>query len=300
MENLLKYYYNLKEFEIIKMENNFLILDNNDYSYLLYKVNDNININNILSIISKLRFKSNYGDLMLNVNNNYLSKINDNNYVLILLKGIINDTISLQEIVKNNLINRYLKSKDIDLVELWSRKIDYLEYQVSQLSKEKLEVVNSFSFFVGLAENAISFININNINFSNLHQTLCHTRLKSNNMTIDYYNPLNILVDYDIRDYAEYLKAKILETDDIIKDINYILDNAKLSDDDIKLLYARLMFPTIYFDVVEEVLLNETKEKDLEEYIEAIPRYLNMLKDIYIEINKKGISLDIPNWIIKN
>ena len=298
MNNILDYYYNLKKVDIINIENNYLIMDNNDYSYLLYETSSNINLKNTINILSRIN-NSYYFDLILNTNKSYITKIDNKNYILLRVKGIINEVVTLKDIVNNNKKYR-IKENNINLVDLWSKKIDYLEYQVSQLGSNYEEILNSFSFFVGLAENAISFLNVNIIDYSNTHKTISHLRIKNNELYIDYYNPLNILIDYDIRDYAEYLKSKILITDDIDKDIKYILNNADLSIDDIKLFYARLMFPTLYFDKIGEILIDKKEEKEIELYIEKIPIYLNMLKDIYLEITKKGISIDIPNWIIKN
>ena len=299
MNNIIDYYYNLRKVDIINIDNNYLIMDNNDYSYLLYEVDKNINLNNIINILVNIN-NSLYGDLILNNNKSYITKIDDKYYVLIRLKGIINDEITLKDIIDNNTKYRTKNNKNnIDLNSLWSKKIDYLEYQVSELGTNYDEVLNSFSFFVGLSENAISYLNVNNINYDNTHKTISHLRIKNNTLFIDYYNPMNILIDYDIRDYAEYIKYKLLITDDIDNDIKYILNNADLSIDDIKLLYARLMFPTFYFDKVEEILIDKKEEKELDKYIDIIPRYINMLKDVYLEINKKGISIDIPEWIIK-
>ena len=69
-----------------------------------------------------------------------------------------------------------------------------------------------------------------------------------------------------------------------------------LNNDELKLFYARLMFPTQYFDLIEEILLNNKEEKKLDNLIEQIPNYLNLLKDAYYEI-KKRIDITIPNWI---
>ena len=298
MNDLLDYYYNLKKIDIIKLDNNYLIMDSNNYSYLLYEINKDKNINNTLNILSYV-YNSFYSDLIANNSNEYITKIDEKNYVLLRLKGIINEKILLKDMVNNNIKYR-TNNKNIDLSTLWSEKIDYLEYQVSELASNHNEILNSFSFFVGLSENAISFLNINNINYYNTHKTISHLRVKSEELFIDYYNPINVMIDYDIRDYAEYIKSKILITDDIDKDIKYILNNADLSIDDIKLFYARLMFPTIYFDKVEEILIDNIEEKELDKYIDIIPRYINMLKDVYLEINKKGISIDIPNWITKS
>ena len=119
--------------------------------------------------------------------------------------------------VNNNIKYRYLNNNNnIDLNKLWSNKIDYLEYQVSQLGTNYNEILNSFSFFIGLSENAISFLNINNINYNNTHKTLNHLRIKNNMLFIDYYNPINILIDYDIRDYSEYIKNYKKFSDEIL------------------------------------------------------------------------------------
>jgi len=298
MNNILDYYYNLKKIDIININNNYLIMDNNDYSFLLYEVDKDVNLNNTIKLLGSLN-NSNYSDLILNINRSYITKIDEKYYVLIKLKGIINEVITLKDMVNNNIKYR-INNYSLDLSKLWSRKIDYLEYQVSELGNEYNEILDSFSFFIGLSENAISFLNVNNINYNNTHKTISHLRVKNNELFLDYYNPLNILIDYDIRDYAEYIKSKLLITDNIDNDINYILNNANLSIDDIKLFYARLMFPTLYFDKVEEILIDKKDEKELEVYIENIQIYINMLKDVYLEITKKGISIDIPDWIIKN
>ena len=298
MDDLLKYYYDLKNIDIINLDNNYLIMDSDDYSYLLYEVNNNINLNQIINNY-KIINNSYYSDLIINKTKSYITNIDNKYYVLLKLKGIINEQLSLKELVNNNIKYR-VNTKNINLNEIWSKKIDYLEYQVSQLSNNYSEILNSFSFFVGLSENAISFLNINNINYNNTHKTISHLRVKVNTLFIDYYNPLNIIIDYDIRDYAEYIKSKILITDDIDFDIKYILNNANLSNDDIKLFYARLMFPTMYFDLVEDILIDKKDEKILDKCLELVPRYINMLKDVYLEIINKGISIDIPNWIIKN
>ena len=300
MNDIINYYYNLKNIDITKIDNNYIIMDDNDYSYLLYEVDEKVFLDDKINILKNINSNL-YGELIINNNNSYISKIDNKYYILILLKGIINESVTLNEMVNNNIKYRYLNQhKNINLNELWSKKIDYLEYQVSELASNYNEILNSFSFFIGLSENAISFLNINNINYNNTHMTLSHLRIKTNELFIDYYNPINILIDYDIRDYAEYLKSKVLLTEDLDNDIKYILNYANLSNDDIKLLYARLMFPTLYFDKVEQILIDKVEEKELDIYIESIPRYINMLKDIYLEITKKGISIDIPKWIIKS
>ncbi len=294
MNNLIKYYYNIEIIDIIKMDNNYIIYDDIN-NYLLYQINDNTNINNIINILNKLKYPNNYSDIIININNKYITNIDNNNYVLLLIKGIINERITLNDIINNTNKYLYLNNK-IDIVNLWSKKLDYIEYQVSELAKDNNELLNSFSFFLGLGENAISYIDINNINFNNIRTSLMHYRINNNELNINYYNILNTIIDYQVRDYSEYLKIKCFNNEDITNDIYTIINNTNLNNDELKYLYARLLFPTIYFDKVEEILLKEREENTLEVIINNIDNYINMLNDVYLEI-KKRISIDIPMWI---
>ena len=291
MKNILNYYYNIDIIDIIKLENNYLIFDEYN-NYLLYRLNDYININNIINNIKKIRL-NNYSVILSNINNKYITELDDNKYVLLSLKGILNEKITINDIIDNTNNYLYLNNK-IDIVSLWSKRLDYLEYQVSELAKDNNELLNTFTFFLGLGENAISFIDINNINFNNIRCSLMHYRIKNNELNIDFYNVLNTIIDYQVRDYSEYIKVKTFNNIDISKDINIILDN--LNNDEIKYFYARLLFPTIYYDEVEKILLKESNESNLNIFIDNLDNYLNMLNDVYLEI-KKRISIDIPMWI---
>ncbi len=294
MEDLLKYYYN---FDNITFLDNNIFVSNNDYFYLLVENDNKLNINYINYVLEYIKKPNNYFEIIKNKEGKYFFNKNGSEFLVLLTKGILKENVLLNEMIINNLKYRYYKDdKDLNITHLWSKKIDYLEYQISQISKDKIEIINSFSFFVGLAENAISFININNINFNNCHKAIVHTRINYPEKVINYYNPINLIIDYEIRDYAEYIKSKILLNDDINNDIKYILNNANLSDDDIKLFYARLMFPTLYFDEIESILLDGKEEKNIEIFIERIGVYLNTLKDVYYEIDKH-VKIIIPKWI---
>ena len=290
MKDSLKYYYNINVIEIIKEGNNYLIYDDNNL-FLLYKLEID-DITYFLRLSSSNTYK-----FINNCNKSYISKINGEKYILLLTKGIINNTITLNDILSFNKNNIIIKKSNIDLIKLWSKKIDYLEYQISELGKEYNEILNSFSFFIGLAENAITFIDENNINFNNIRISLSHIRIPYNEIALNFYNPINIREDYVIRDSAEYLKSKVLYTDYIINDVKMMIK--KFNIDEIKLFYARLLFPSLYFDELEKILVDKKDSSNINIYIDKLNNYINLLKDTYYEI-KKDISIDIPNWIIKN
>ena len=295
MNNLLNYYYNINIIDIIKLDQNYLIFDDNSNNYLLYKINEYNNINNTIKILSNLKITNKYSYILKNINNKYITNIDNINYVLLFIKGIINEEITLKDIINNTNEYQYFDNK-INIVDLWSKKLDYLEYQVSELAKNNIELLNSFSLFLGIGENAISFIDINNINFNNIRSSLMHYRINNKELNINFYNIINTIIDYNVRDYSEYLKIKCLNNEDISNDIITIVNKTNLNNDELKYFYARLLFPTIYFDTVEEILLKEKEESSLDIFINNLNNYYNMLNEVYLEI-KKRISIDIPLWI---
>lgn len=295
MNNWIYYYYNIEIKDIHKIDNNYLFFDNYDNYYYLYVYDkDKTNIDYVIKNINIIKNNNTYFNILYANNNKILNRYNDNDYILLKINGILKEDIDIQDIIQN-LKKMKVANKYINLEELWSKKIDYLEYQISELAKEKKEIINSFSFFVGLAENAISFLNINKVNFNNTSMSLTHNRIYYPNTSLNYYNPLNLIIDYSVRDLAEFIKEKVLLKKEIDDDIDYILKQ-NFTDDDIKIFYARLMFPSTYFDAIEDILLNNKDERILDKYIDSYKEYLLMLQDVYYKINKKNHIL-IPLWI---
>jgi hypothetical protein len=299
MNNWLTYFYNLRDIEIYPYKEDYIIFKNDESIYLLKKYNEDfMNINNTLTIFQKINRVSNYYVLILNNYHQYISKKEEDNYVLMSTKGILKDQLGITSIYKNNRQNRVNNTSNINWDVLWSKRIDYMEYQIAELGKNKKETLDSFSFFSGLAENAISFIQVNNIALKNVKASLCHNRIIYPNLSIEYYNPLNVKIDYEVRDAAEYIKAKFLAKQDVNKDINYIINKCDYNDDDLKMFYARLMFPTTYFDVIENIILSDKNENIIDKYVDSVDDYIYLLKDAYLEISKK-VNIIIPEWLKK-
>ena len=296
MKNWINYYYNVIINEIYPFNDNYLIFDNLDnYYYLFLYDKEKMNINYTLSYLNKINFnKTLYFDIINSNNGKVINNYNNKDYALLKIKGLVNVEINLTEILYN-INNLKIDNKIINLEDLWSKKIDYLEYQISQLAKDKKEIIDSFSFFVGLAENAISFLNINKIDYKKVSTSLVHNRIYYPNVSLSYYNPLNLIVDYSVRDVAEYIKEKVFLKKDITKDIDYVLKQ-NFNNEDIKVFYARLMFPSTYFDAIENILLNNYDESILDKYVDSYKEYLFMLQEVYYKINKKN-QIMIPSWI---
>ena len=159
LKNTINYYYNLNVSIIHQKEKNYYFkIDNTNYLLLKYdnivELDDIYKLNNYLSQILPVH------RIILNINNEIITKINDNNYILLQL--FINDKVDLNKIIELNNINipyNFAKLRRDDWSLLWTNKVDYLEYQLSQIGRKYPLIRDSFNYYIGLAENAIILVN---------------------------------------------------------------------------------------------------------------------------------------------
>ena len=85
---------------------------------------------------------------------------------------------------------------------------------------------------------------------------------------------------------------------DEILDIIY-KNSVNYSDTDVKLLYARLLYPSYYFDIFNSELNGEDKEKELKRIINLSVEYEQFLKEIYIDL-KSRYHIQPIDWIVNN
>ena len=214
-----------------------------------------------------------------------------------------NKEIDLIDIVnfQNGLILNPEKSKLYrnDWANLWSEKIDYFEYQVREIGKEKELILNSFSYYVGLAENAISYVNNTNENYKGEYLLkLSHKRVYYPNYAINFYNPLSFIFVLRIRDVAEYIKNSFFKKENGYLELEYYLKTNKLSNYEYRMLYARLLYPSYYFDLYEKIMDNELEEDVLIDIISLVNEYEIFLKKVFILINQYS-PIDQIEWIMK-
>ena len=139
--------------------------------------------------------------------------------------------------------------------QLWSDKIDYFEYQISELGKDKKVILDSFSYYIGLAENAISYVSSTIIKYKPLkgdRVTLSHRRINYPNYEINFFNPLSFIFDLEIRDIASFIKSAFMAGEDALSYLKEALRESDFSIYSLQLLFARLMYPSYYFDIYEK------------------------------------------------
>lgn len=289
MKSKIKFYYNLFVDEL-KEYDKYIVFSSNKNSYILKKINGN----NLDFISNSDNFYENFIIPILNVNQEYITVIDNEKYVL--LK------------VGNKNRNLYLDFSPIELVkenanfthELWIKKIDYCRLQLINFFTNASNVVyvDAFNYFSGMAENAIAIMKKIELSYNSNKKYLSHYRMYYPNNSINYYDPTEYTIDYLSRDYAEYTKSKFFKTGAITnEELKHIINKVNVNDFELLIFYCRLLFPTYFFDLFEEKIFNSISDEEITKVINLIPEYKSLLKNIYtLCIN---VSNGFPNitWI---
>ena len=197
----------------------------------------------------------------------------------------------------------FIGSKNLfkfDWGSLWSNKIDYFEYQINQIGKKYPILCDSLGYFIGMAENAISYVNyaISQNAKENLYFAVSHRRIKESDTFFDLYNPINIVVDSRVRDISEYIKHMVINNINPWEDIKKHFLTTRYSYLEWQLLYGRLLFPTYYFDKYELIVSGDCAEEDIVSLISNTKDYEKFLYDFYI-FSKNYVNIPGIDWIIK-
>ena len=185
--------------------------------------------------------------------------------------------------------------------KLWEAKVDYFEYQIIHIARKYKMLYKTLDYYIGLAENAISYVKeIEHQANGNIFAptTISHKRVNTNYTLFDLYNPINFVVDYKIRDISEYIKMSFFENKNIWKEIKYIFSTYQFSQYSLKLLYARLLYPSYYFDIYDEIIEKDLDEKIIFNIIEKSEEYEDFLYKMYNFINYY-VSIPQIKWITK-
>lgn len=298
MKNDLKYFYNLDIKELINSNDYYYFFVNEERYELVpceiteSEIKELINLNNINQLFHKI---------IINKDKSPLTKLNNINYVL--LKIYINKEkkITLSEI--NYLANLDINSKELvrsNWSNLWEKNIDYFEYQIEQKGKKYPLIINSFSYYVGLAENAISYINNTQLeNKDNSLKTISHRKIKDLKSIDCLYNPLNIIVDYKSRDLAEYIKISFFENNkNIFDELDEYFKHNYYSFFQIRILFGRILYPNYYFDLFEDIITEIVEEKEIINIISRVSEYEDYLDDVYKYL-RKFYNLPEIEWLTK-
>ena len=307
MKEHLQKNYNLNEkIEILEQNSYCSFLFNDKKYYFVPYFRSDEELNDLIAMNEELLIKGiPTSRFILNKNNQYISIYQNQKYILLESDLTISKEYNVLDMVsfaeklvisnKKNVLYRNRWS------ELWASKIDYFEYQVAQLGKNKPVILNTFSYYVGLAENAITYINntLKKYQISIYEKiTLQRKRIIFPNIQLNYFNPLNYIIDIEVRDIASYFKSLFFNSyDDLWIEVNAYLKRKKLSVFGYQLLYARLLYPSYYFDIYEKVMEDQLDEEALIPIINKSVSYELFLNKMYFEISKYA-PIEAIDWII--
>ena len=279
MKNAINYYYGLYPENIHQTEKGYYFNVNQTRYFLTKYLGDLKEIKQIYDMHLHLLSQNFYvHPIILNKQNQILTTINDEQYILMITiyyenKITINDIISFAKPI----INYELQTPNWG--NLWAQKSDYLEYQISMLGQKHPLIRESFSYYIGLGETAIQLVN--SLEKTKVPLVCAHKRIGRNDRWYDLYNPLNITIDFSVRDMAEYFKNCFFSGKDIHNELAYYFRNVKLSTYEYFLFLARLIYPTYYFDLYEEIITDRKKDEEIKKIIIKVDDFEKILKEIY-------------------
>lgn len=303
MKNNIMYYYNLRIDNITQNNNNYYFTINNDnYCFTIYT--RDIKESNEIYKLNKYMLSSNIlvHEIIPNKDNYVVTIINNIPYIL--YKKYINKNKKLT-INELTYLSNYTYQVDKILTRnnwnvLWSTKIDYFEYQINQMGKKYPILVDTFAYFTGLAENAISYVKYTTLETqieTSDNPVISHRKI--NNNIEPLYNPLNIILDHKSRDIAEYIKLSFLNKNtNIYQELDSYFSSNYYSEYGLRLLYARIIYPSFYFDMYEQIIQGLRKESDLLNIVSLLDDYELYLKEMYYYL-KKYHNIPEIDWITK-
>ena len=150
---------------------------------------------------------------------------------------------------------------------------------MNQLSFKHQALKDSFNYYVGLTECAISLLNY--VDNSKIDYYISHKRINYNESLSEFFNPLNITIDSRVRDIAEYIKINYINERLDIKEIYFYLDRLNFDYAESILLLSRLLYPSYYFDIYDEIIQERISEDKIDIYIKKNTAYEVFLKQVY-------------------
>ena len=305
MKNILGYYYGLHPEEISYKDNKYFF-EYRDRKYVfepferplgdiecLYKINKQMIERNIL-----------VHEIIPNNENNVITYVNNVGYILMEIYINKDARINLPEVcyINNNSIgvecnktlNRY------DWVNLWEIKNDFLEAQINEIGKKYPNLCNYANYYIGLSENAILYVKEASKLDDVALVSICHKRIDSKDNLFELYNPLRYIYDYRVRDISEYIKSAFFNDEDAYDIVKEYFLNNYISYKEALLFYGRLLYPSYFFDLYDNIVKNELNENLIDGLVSKSEAYENFLTNIHLYLSKL-YNRYIPSidWLIK-
>ena len=287
MNGFIEYFYNLNNITTMQKENSYI------FNYKNYTYSFSILERTPEELYEIARFTSQYSFLdviIKNKDNKLVTKIYDKMYILT-KKNNYSDNLLTYILEPKYVINFDSILDKSNWVELWSRKIDNIEYQLSHIINKFPLLCNSVNYYIGLAENGISYIR--KISGEISKKTISHIRISDDGIS----NLQNIIIDNEARDISEYLKyIFIVKRKEYRELARKVLQVGRFNSNTLMYIYGRMFFLTFFFDQYDRIINNSAKEQEIESIVNRAEEYEDYIIYIYelISMTKKIPNVD---WI---
>lgn len=245
--NLIFYLYGIKIDYIRQRENEYIFFFNDDF----YVFKECFDTEEKLIFLNKFNLTNNrFHILIKNRYSHFLSSFNNSFYVLMKVRIKTNRLVVLADVLENNFVLSTIDERDLNWMRLWKEKVDQVELYINKVNLEinNLAIIN---YFLNLSDLSINYYN-EHIRGDLVPLTLCHKRMSINLDLYGYYSVVDVVFDHYMRDVAEFIKCDIYS--DKMLDINKY--KTIVGSRDIHLLISRLLFPTYFFDIFDDYVLN--------------------------------------------
>lgn len=305
MKQFLLVFYQLEIENITPHKDNYLFSIKDTQYILCYYDRDLKDIEHLNSLTKECQDQNIFlHEIVFNIKNAPITMNPENrqNYILFKINLNQNKKTTLGEI--SFLSNQKIKPRPAitrdNWTKLWENRNDYLEYQINQMGKKYPILVESFNYFIGLSENAISYINhtIQELKPTPFDEKVLSHR-KINNTIESLYNPLNLIIDYKVRDLAEYIKLSFFnQNPNIFLELKQYLSQNYISEFGMRLLFGRVLYPSFYFEMYENAIISKEEEKSLLNLISQINSYEEYLKNIFFFL-RQYYNIPEVHWITR-
>ncbi|RYG74544.1 hypothetical protein EU245_02525 [Lentibacillus lipolyticus] len=197
--------------------------------------------------------------------------------------------------------------------DLWADKLVAFEQKAEEEANEHpssyyRDVMDFMPYLTGISENAIQYMQ------ETEHETRFHETDQGTIAFQRYNKPFNghflwltdLVYDHPARDLAEHIRRQLLQTEDPMDRIQTFLDDYQevrpLSVFSWRLLYARLLFPIHFFDVIERGFTDSTYyscHAALMDLINRQPVYERRLRTFfdYAGVSSQEMQIPVLHWM---
>ncbi len=308
MKNVLYYFYQLTIKEIHRHQDNYWFEINGFQYFFMPLIISYEEINAVYSLLMDNQNFSSFHVIILNKMNQIVTSFEQKNYVLLRLSLPLNQLTYVPSIFDLSL-NQYVQmdkkyysiTRDY-WINLWEKKIDYFESEIAQVDYKFPLLLESSAYYIGLGENAISYLNhviIVAKKDNRDYHVIAHRNCRSFSSMLEYQNPMNIVLDHYTRDIADYLKYAFWSDMYRMDEIKEFISQLNLSDYGAGLFVSRLLFPSAYFDLCFDILNNRQQEERVSSFVSRAGEFELFFKEIF-DILKKKNKLEEIEWITKS